>query len=69
MIAGNIPGETQTIPLYIYDAVQSPGGLERSGRLVLMSVLLAAGALMLAEYLDRRAAWRTGRETPQGVRG
>jgi molybdate transport system permease protein len=54
MIAGNIPGETQTIPLYIYDQVSSPGGIEQSARLVVASVLVAAAALVAAEYLERR---------------
>ena len=31
MIAGNIPGETQTIPLLIYSQANSPGGMESSG--------------------------------------
>jgi molybdate transport system permease protein len=69
MIAGNIPGETQTIPLYIYDAIQTPEGIERSQRLVLVSIMIAASALILAEYLDRRAAWRTGRVNYQSERG
>jgi molybdate transport system permease protein len=60
MLAGNIPGETQTIPLFIYDSIQTPGGIERSQRLVLVAIVLAAAALMIAEYLDRRSAWRTG---------
>jgi molybdate transport system permease protein len=54
MIAGSIPGETQTIPLYIYSQINSPGGMERSTRLVVVSVLIAAVALVLAEYLERR---------------
>jgi molybdate transport system permease protein len=69
MIAGSIPGETQTIPLYIYDAIQTPGGIERSQRLVLVSIAIAAGALVLAEYLDRRAAWRPGRSNSESERG
>jgi len=56
MLAGNIPGETQTISLYIYSQANSPGGLEQSGRLVIVSVLLAAGALGIAEWLERGRA-------------
>ena len=58
MIAGNIPDETQTIPLYIYTLINSPGGMEESGRLVLVSILIAAGALVAAEFLDRRGLAR-----------
>jgi molybdate transport system permease protein len=54
MIAGNIPGETQTMPLYIYSLVNAPGGAERSVRLVVVCILIAAAALGVAEYLDRR---------------
>jgi molybdate transport system permease protein len=53
-IAGNIPGETQTIPLYIYSLLNTPGGIEGSTRLVAVSILLAAAALVVAEWLERR---------------
>lgn len=54
MIAGNIPGQTQTIPVFIYTEINSPGGMEQSRRLVLVAVGIAAAALLLAEYWDRR---------------
>src|SRR5262245_49844366 len=54
MLAGNIPDETQTIPVAIYTLLNSPGGLEQGGRLVVVSILIAAAALVLAEFLDRR---------------
>jgi molybdate transport system permease protein len=53
MIAGNIPDETQTIPLYVYSQVNSPGGMEQSARLVVVSVVIAAAALVVAEWLER----------------
>jgi molybdate transport system permease protein len=59
MIAGNIPGQTQTIPLYIYTLTSSPGGVEESGRLVLASVVIAAAALVTSEWLER-ASRRAG---------
>ena len=55
MIAGNIPGRTRTIPLFVYTLLQTPGGDVRAIRIVLISVLLAAGALLVSEWLDRRA--------------
>jgi molybdate transport system permease protein len=55
MIAGNIPGETQTVPLYVYTQINSPGGIEASTRLVIVSVLLAGTALILSEWLERSA--------------
>ncbi len=54
MIAGNIAGETQTIPLFIYEQLETPGGLERATGVVLVSVGLAAAALMIGEWLERR---------------
>jgi molybdate transport system permease protein len=48
MIAGNIPGKTQTLPLAIYNYVQT--GEEISAyRLVFLSTVIAFGALWLAE--------------------
>jgi molybdate transport system permease protein len=58
LLAGNIAGN-QTIPLYIYTLINSPDGMERSVRLVIVSILIAAGALLIAEYLERRGGQRT----------
>ena len=54
MIAGNLPGETQTIPLYIYTEANTPGGIEQSSRLVVACVVIAMIALGLSEFLERR---------------
>jgi molybdate transport system permease protein len=62
MIAGNIPGETRTIPLEIYNALESPGGMEQAGRLVVVAVVISAGALAISEVLERRAS--TARAEP-----
>lgn len=58
MVAGNIPGQTQTIPLAVYSFAQRPGGLETGWRLIALSVILAALALMISEWLDRRGRRR-----------
>ncbi len=50
----NIPGETRTLPLAIYSALQVPGGEAMVTRLALLSVALSLGALMLSEWLVRR---------------
>ncbi|MCG6156395.1 molybdate ABC transporter permease subunit [Rubinisphaera margarita] len=55
MIAGNIPGETQTIPLFVYNRLESPGGFEQSFGIICFSVLISAGALIVGEWLDRRS--------------
>lgn len=50
----NIPGETQTLPLAIYSALQVPGAEAMVTRLALLSVALSLGALILSEWLVRR---------------
>jgi molybdate transport system permease protein len=65
MIAGSIPGETRTIPLYVFNALESPDGVHAATRIVIVSVIIAAGALVLSEYLDRRERRLVGaHETP-----
>ncbi len=54
--AGNIPGATQTLPLAVFSEMNRAGG--NSTRLVIVAVVLAAGALAASEWLERRA--RTG---------
>jgi molybdate transport system permease protein len=51
----NIPGETRTIPLAIYTAIQTPGGEAAAARLAALSIALALGGLVLADILSRRA--------------
>jgi molybdate transport system permease protein len=50
----NIPGETQTLPLAIYAALQVPGTETGVVRLAVISVLLSLGALVASETLARR---------------
>jgi len=50
----NIPGETQTLPLAIYAALQIPGGEDTVTRLAGVSVALSLGALVASEWLSRR---------------
>ena len=52
--ASNIPGETQTLPLAIYAAIQQPGGEATAARLSAVSFALAIGGLLLAELVARR---------------
>lgn len=51
----NVPGETQTLPLAIYAALQQPGGEQQVWRLAAISVALSLGALIASEALVRRA--------------
>ena len=57
----NIPGETETLPIAIYSALQVPGGESAVVRLAAIAVALSLAALMLSEWLARRGG--TGRRT------
>lgn len=59
--AANVPGETQTLPLAIYSALQVPGGEATALKLALVSLAVACVALALAEVLGRRARRLVGR--------
>jgi molybdate transport system permease protein len=50
----SIPGETRTLPLAIYSALQQPGGEIEAARLAGLSIALALIGVMLAGYADRR---------------
>jgi molybdate transport system permease protein len=51
----NVPGETQTLPLAIYSALQQPGADALVWRLSCVSVGLSLFALIASELLTRRA--------------
>ncbi|MEO8723666.1 MAG: molybdate ABC transporter permease subunit [Sphingobium sp.] len=56
----NIPGETRTLPIAIYSALQIPGGEVTVTRLAIISVVLSLGALVASEALSRRAGAGSG---------
>lgn len=56
----NIPGQTRTIPTAIYAFLQVPGGEGSAMKLVVVSVVVAMGAVLLSEILGRRVATRIG---------
>ncbi|EQB08931.1 molybdate ABC transporter permease subunit [Novosphingobium lindaniclasticum] len=53
--ASNIPGETQTLPLAIYSALQMPGSEWQVTRLAVLSILVSVVALVASEWLARRS--------------
>jgi molybdate transport system permease protein len=53
ILAGNIPGVTQTIPLAIYDHTNTPGGDSRALALCLVSILLSLTVLLFSEAAAR----------------
>ncbi|EGQ8010411.1 molybdate ABC transporter permease subunit [Vibrio parahaemolyticus] len=56
----NIPGETQTIPLAMYNFIETPGAEMEAARLCIISIALALSTLMISEWLNRKAASRLG---------
>ena len=54
----SIPGETQTLPLAIYNFTQVPGGDAQAFRLCALSIALSLAALMFSEWLLRAARRR-----------
>ena len=52
--AGNLEGETRTLPLAIYSLTQSPEGDAAALRLVILSVLVSVVALLASQWLERR---------------
>jgi molybdate transport system permease protein len=59
--ASNIPGETRTLPLALYTALQTPDGDSLAARLALISFSLGLAGLLVAELLSRALRRRLGR--------
>lgn len=59
--ASNIPGETQTLPLALYNALQTPNGDASALRLAGLSLSLGVAGLIAAEVLSRAMRRRLGR--------
>jgi molybdate transport system permease protein len=57
----NIPGETRTLPLALYSALQVPGGEHAAARLATLSICLGLGGLLLSEWFARRVRRMLGR--------
>jgi len=52
--AGSIPGETQTVPVAIYAALQRADGEPAAIRLAVVSVIVSIAALFVSEWANRR---------------
>jgi len=55
MVAGNIPGQTQTLPLAIYDLVQA-NRLSEANAAVLLMTGVSFALLLLVKQLERRSS-------------
>ncbi len=52
MVAGNIPGRTQTMPIAVYDAVQA-FDYDRAGSLAAVLLVVAVTILLVVRRLER----------------
>lgn len=52
--AANIPGETQTLPLALYTAIQTPDGGPQAMRLMIISCAFAIGSFLLVETINKK---------------
>ena len=59
--ASNIPGETRTLPLALYTALQTPDGDLLAARLAIISLSLGLAGLLVSEMLSRAIGRRLGR--------
>ena len=59
--ASNVPGETRTLPLALYTAIQSPSGDTVALRLAILSLILGLLGLFMAELISRRVRRLLGR--------
>ncbi len=50
----NIPGETQTLPLAMYNFIETPGAELDAARLCVISILVALLSLFGSEWLSSR---------------
>jgi len=57
----NIPGETRTLPLALYSALQTTGGDSSAARLACLSLILGLAGLLLSEWFARRVRRLLGR--------
>ena len=58
IVAGNMPGVTQTIPLAIYDYTSSPGGDRAALSLCAVAIAISVLVLLVHEMLTRKLARR-----------
>lgn len=56
----NIPGETQTLPLAMFNFIETPGAEMQAARLCLISIVIALATLLASEWLNRKAKRKLG---------
>ena len=58
ILAGNIPGLTQTIPLAIYQYTSTPGGDKMALSLCLVSIILSFAVLLISNAINKSMSGR-----------
>ncbi len=58
----NIPGETQTLPLAMYNFLETPGAEMEAMRLCIISIAIALASLFISEVISRRMTRRLGNQ-------
>ena len=61
IIAGNIQGQTRTLPLAIYSSLNEPGAEAQTVGLVCVAIALAFAALVLSRVLSVGKSWKSGK--------
>lgn len=59
--AGNVPGQTRTLPIALYSALQAPDGGAAAARIAIISFALGLAGLIASEALARTLRRRLGR--------
>ena len=59
IVAGNIPGVTQTLPLAIYEYASSPSSENMAMSLCLVSIVLSLAVLALHELIRKKLTWKS----------
>lgn len=65
--AGNIEGETRTLPLAIFSSLQTPGNDNPVLRLTILSIVVSLAALSAGQILANRMNARLGKSTERTV--
>ena len=62
----NIPSQTQTLPLAMFQFIETPGAEWAALRLCILAVLLAFTTLLLSQWLHQRALQKIGKKPLSG---
>ena len=54
VFAGNIPGQTQTIPLAIFRYINQPNGMNKAQNLVLAAILFSYASMLFSEWMLKK---------------